>query len=158
MKKVFSLLLICVLLCMLSGCENPNSLRLDLSQGFGQEIKLLHLNASTNEKRERMEALAQALADCRPLDKDLSMFAYYPDYRLELSGKALVSEGTDAEGDAPGFTVTDAPGEDVSLTAVVDINGEFVDFYFPGPAPEASGVIYRSSMTAKEFKRLVNHA
>ncbi len=150
------LLAACMLVCALSGCSNPNSLQMDLSQGYGQQIKLIHLNASASEKRERMEAFAQALADSKPLEKDLSMFAYYPDYRLELSGKALTAA---ADQSGSGFTVVDVPsGSGATLTAIVDINGDFVDFYFPGPAPEQSETIYRSAMAADDFKKLVHHA
>lgn len=154
MKKLLcAVLAACLAACLLSGCDTPNSLQMDLFQGYGRELKLIHLNASSGENRERMEAFAQALADSQPVEKDISMFAYYPDYRLVISGKALAS----GEGGA-GFAVVDAPGQDSSITAVIDLNGDFVDFYFPGPDPERSDTIYRSKMTAKEFKVLVHHA
>jgi len=154
MKKLLcAVLAACMIICLFSGCDTPNSLQMDLFQGYGRELKLIHLNASSGEKRERMEAFAQALADSQPVDKDISMFAYYPDYRLVISGKALASE----EGGA-GFTVADAEGRDSSITAVIDLNGDFVDFYFPGPDPEQSDTVYRSKMTAKEFRILVHHA
>lgn len=154
MKKLLcAVLAACMITCLFSGCNTPNSLQMDLFQGYGRELKLIHLNASSGEKRERMEAFAQALADSEPVEKDISMFAYYPDYRLEISGKALAS----GEGGA-GFTVVDTERTDGSITAVIDLNGDFVDFYFPGPDPEQSNTIYRSKMTAKEFRILVHHA
>ncbi len=155
MKKLFSLCLAIFLLCGLAACGNPNSQQLNLYQGCGQGIKLIHLNARTEVDRERIASFAQALADCRPLEKSLSLFAYYPDFKLEITGRALVAEGGDSEGDAPGFTVEEQPG--ATLTAIVDINGDFVDFYFPGPAPAQSDTVYRSSLSAKEFKQLVNY-
>ncbi len=137
MKKLFcSLLLAGALLFLFSGCDNPNSLQLDLYQGYGSHLKLLHLNASTAEKRERMEALGDALRGAEPLEKDFSLFAYYPDFQLEIT-----------------------PWDNGEmLTAVVDINGEYVDFYYPGPNPQESQTIYRSRMSAKDFKKLVHHA
>ncbi len=152
MKKLLCIALICILTCLLTGCSSPNSLRMDLSQGYGKGITLIHLNASSSKKQERIGAFLQALADAEPLEKSLSMFAYYPDYRLEFSGKTLVSSGRSS-----GFEITDAPGsKDATLTAIVDVNGDFVDFYFPGPEPAQSDVIYRSKLTAQEFKKLVN--
>lgn len=158
MKKLLCLFLAAALACGLSGCTNPNSVRLDLYRGYGDQLKLIHLNASTGEKEERMAAFLEALESGMPLEKDFSMFAYYPDYKLKISGKALIPEGADAEGDAPGYTVAEAAGQDSSITVMVDINGEFVDFYFPGPAPEESHVIYRSKTSAEDFKKLVHHA
>ncbi len=150
MKKPLLLLFACLFLSLMIGCDSPDTLKMDLYQGYGKQIKLIHLNASNEENRERMEAFAQALADAEPLEKDMSMFAYYPDYKLELSGKKLTVNGT-------GFTLEDVPGRDgVSLTAIVDLNGDFVDFCFPGPVPEQSGIIYRSAMPAEDFKKLVH--
>ncbi len=152
MKKLFSLLFACLFLCLMAGCDSPDALKMDLYQGYGDQIKLIHLNASSEENRERMDAFAQALVNAEPLEKDLSMFAYYPDYKLELSGKRLTVNGND-------FALEDVSGRDgVSLTAIVDLNGDFVDFCFPGPAPEQSGTIYRSAMPAEEFKKLVHQA
>lgn len=160
MKKLLSFLLACALLCMLPGCgASPDSLQMNLFQGYGTHKKLIHLNASNEKNRERIEAFAQALADAKPLEKDFSMFAYYPDFRVEISGKALVPEGGDAEGDAPGFTLSDVPvGDGPAITAIVDINGDFVEFYFPDSDAAQGGAIYRSGMTAAEFKKLVHQA
>ena len=46
-------------------------------------MKLIHLNASSGEKEERMEAFSQVLENAEPLDKSFSLFAYYPDYLLD---------------------------------------------------------------------------
>ena len=136
MKKSRCVLLFCIMVLQLSGCSStPNSLQMDLSRGYGEHLKLLHLNASTSEKRERIQAFSRVILEAEPLDKSLSMFAYYPDYLLEIT-----------------------PWEGGKLTVIVDINGEYVDFYYPGPNPEGSGTIYRSNTSAAEFKRLIHHA
>ena len=134
MKRFLAVLLAVGLLCFLAGCDNPDSLQLDLSRGYGEHLKLIHLNASTEEKRERIETFAGALTDAQPLEKDFSLFAYYPDYLLEITGK------------------------DLSLTAIVDVNGDYVDFYIPDDGAAGPPVLYRSTMTAEEFVKLVNHA
>ena len=133
MKKWIAILISVGLLCFLAGCDHPDSLQLDLSRGYGEHLKLIHLNASTEEKRERIEAFAEVLTNAQPLEKDFSLFAYYPDYYLQIAGK------------------------DFSLAAIVDVNGDYVDFYIPELDMD-SPVIYRSSMTAQEFVKLVNHA
>ena len=48
MKKITALLL-ALALCLLAGCQNPNAIQMDLSRGYGEQLKLLHLNASTGE-------------------------------------------------------------------------------------------------------------
>lgn len=149
-KLICAVLAACLSVCLLGGCTAPDSLQLNLYQGYGRQLKLIHLNASSNEKRERMNSFAAVLCEASPLEKDISMFAYYPDYILEIQGKSLVKSGST-------FTLAD---DDTAgtITAVIDINGENVDFYFPGPSPEESATIYRSKMTAKEFKKLVFQA
>lgn len=124
MKKLIPALL---LVLVLAGCSRPNSLQLDLYQGYGAQKKLLHLNASTQLKRQRIDALAGITQDAKPLDKDLSLFAYYPDYLLEINREGVVQQ------------------------AVVDLNGDFVDFHFLGEEQ-----LYRSAMTAADFKKLLH--
>ena len=59
MKKSLCVLLFCIMVLQLSGCSStPNSLQMDLSRGYGEHLKLLHLNASTSEKRERIQAFS----------------------------------------------------------------------------------------------------
>lgn len=136
MKKLLCVLLFCILALQFSGCSStPNSLQMDLSRGYGEHLKLLHLNASTSGKRERIQAFSHVILEAEPLDKPLSMFAYYPDYLLEIT-----------------------PWEGGQLTVVVDINGDYVDFYYPGPNPERSSTIYRSHTSAADFKKLIHHA
>jgi len=156
LKKLIAALLAGCMLCFLAGCKNPDSLQLDLSRGYGENLKLIHLNASTEEKRERMDAFAGVLLDAKPLEKDFSMFAYYPDYYLQITGKGLEYTLDDA-----GIMreVSLKTGEGLSLTAIVDVNGDYVDFYLPEiDTAGASPVIYRSAMSAEAFVKLVNHA
>lgn len=135
MKKAFSLLLAAVLCVLCAGCTQPDSQTLDLYQGYGNNLKLIHLNASSAEKQERMDAFAQVLEDSQPLDKDFSLFAYYPDYCLELkkTGQA-------------------------SCVAVVDVNGEYIDFYYVGEDVAAEPHLYRSNVTADQFRKLVHQS
>lgn len=150
MKKFLcTVLAVCLTACLFSGCTTPDSLQMDLFQGYGRQLKLIHLNASSTKNRERMEAFAKALSNAEPLEKDVSMFAYYPDYIIEINGRALTLDGDS-------YTIADTDEYTGSITAVIDINGDWVDFYFPGPEPEQSNTVYRSNLTAKEFKKLVH--
>ena len=132
MKRVCSLLLACVLCAFCAGCSQPDALTLDLSQGYGRHTKLIHLNASSAEKEARLQAFYQVLEEADPLEKDPSLFAYYPDYLLELT-----DHGT-------------------TTTAVVDINGDFIDFYYPSEDGQEPQQLYRSHVTAPEFRKLVH--
>lgn len=143
------------LLCCLVGCRNPDSLQMDLSRGYGQNLKLIHLNSSTAEKRERIDTFIGVLTDAEPLEKDFSMFAYYPDYQLKITGKALDYK---LDGDGVIQNVTVKEGVGLTITAIVDVNGDFVDFTLPDVEAGGSSVIYRSVMTAEDFVKLVNHA
>ena len=113
----------------------PDSQTLDLYQGYGNNLKLIHLNASSAEKQERMDAFAQVLEDSQPLDKDFSLFAYYPDYCLELKKTGQSS-----------------------CVAVVDVNGEYIDFYYVGEDVAAKPQLYRSNVTADQFRKLVHQS
>lgn len=127
MKKNAALLLAAVLFLLCAGCSQPDALTLDLFQGYGQHLKLIHLNASSGEKEERMEAFSQVLENAEPLDKSFSLFAYYPDYLLELNDNGQTT------------------------TAYVDVNGNYIDFYYDGEEQ-----LYRSNVTAAEFQKLVH--
>lgn len=132
MKKAIVLLLSLMLSGLIAGCSQPNSLTLDLAQGYGQNLKLIHLNASTDEKKQLLESFAQVLEESQPLDKDFSLFAYYPDYLLELT-----DNGT-------------------KTTAVVDVNGEFIDFYYLEEDGTPSPQLYRSQTSTEDFRKLVH--
>lgn len=127
MKKTAALLFAAVLFLLCAGCSQPDALTLDLFQGYGQHLKLIHLNASSGEKEERMEAFSQVLENAEPLDKSFSLFAYYPDYLLELNDNGQTT------------------------TAYVDVNGNYIDFYYDGEEQ-----LYRSNVTAAEFQKLVH--
>ena len=136
MKNAVRLALLAGLLCLvLAGCQNPNALQMDLRQGYGDKLKLLHLNANDSENFQLMEDFGDVIRSGEALEKDISLFAYYPDYQLELS---------QWEG-----------GQ--SLTVLIDLNGDYVDFIYPGPTPEPDNTVYRSQVTAQEFLALVNH-
>ena len=127
MKRMICLLLGIGMAVLTAGCSTPDSLQLDLSQGCGNQVKLLHLNARTEAKRQRIEEFASILEDAQPLEKELSLFAYYPDYLLVIT----------------------RDGQKTS--AIVDINGDFVDFLYPG-----GDTIYRSAMSAQDLKKLLH--
>lgn len=126
-KTVYALCTLAVLL-MLGGCSVPDSLQLDLTQGYGRQTKLLHLNASTAKSRQRIEDFAALMEDAQPLDKDISLFAYYPDFTLTITRDGQAGK-----------------------TAVVDINGDYVDFYYDGETQ-----LYRSGMSAGDLKKLLH--
>lgn len=127
MKRLFCALFALCLTLQLAACAAPNSLQMTLSQGCGVELTLLHLNASSRERRERIEEFAAALEGAQPLEKDIALFAYYPDYRLEITRDGQ------------------------SKTALVDLNGTFLDFHY-----EDDTTIYRSTMTVDEFKAILH--
>lgn len=128
MKKALFALYTAALLLLLSGCSSPDALQLDLFEGYGLQTKLLHLNAGNEKDRQRIEAFAAVFEDPQPLAKDISLFAYYPDFSITIT-----REG------------------ETSLAAVVDINGDYVDFYYSGETQ-----LYRSGTTAADLKKLIH--
>jgi len=127
MKRIFFSLCLVAVVCMLSGCGDAS--RLDLSRGYGDGLKLLHLSASSGASFQRIQAFARVLEEAEPLDKDASLFGYYPDYVLEIDMQGAGKQ-----------------------SAVVDVNGEYVDFYFS----QDSTALYRSQVGAEEFLELVH--
>ncbi len=128
MKRILCAISALIILTALPGCTAPDSLQLDVSQGYGLHTKLLHLNAGTQKSRQRIEAFAALTEDALPLDKDISLFAYYPDLTCTV-------------------TRDGQPGP----TAVVDINGDYVDFHFEGEEQ-----LYRSKMSPEDLKKLLH--
>lgn len=128
MKKLLFALCLFSLLFLLSGCENAS--QLDLSRGYGTGLRLLHLSRGSGEDYQRILDFHAALQDAQPLDKDISLFSYYPDYLLEIN----------------------AADPSLNLSAVVDINGDHVDFYYV----EQEETIYRAKVSAEEFLALVH--
>lgn len=131
MKKVSCFLLILALLICLGSCRSPNTLQLDIYKGASTELKLLHVNASDAARKQQIEGITQAILKAEPTDKPLDLFAFYPDYTI---------------------SVTDPANPQARLTVVLDLNGEWVEFYYP----EENSVIYRSEITAAAFSALVN--
>ena len=85
-------------------------------------------SALERKHRQRIEDFAAVTEDAQPLDKDFSLFAYYPDMTLTIT----------RDGQA-------------GPTAVVDINGEYVDFYYSGETQ-----LYRSKMSSVDLKKLIH--
>ena len=133
MKKVLCALLAAASLALCAGCSRPDAQTLDLLQGYGNQTKLLHLNASSSQKAQRIECFCQVLEDAEPLDKDFSLFAYYPDYFLQIN---QAGSGT--------------------VGAIVDVNGDYIDFYYLGEDVAEEPQLYRSHTTAADFKKLVH--
>ncbi len=128
MKRILPALCTALLFLLLTGCSSPDSLQLDLCQGYGHQTKLLHLNASNEKNRQRIEDFAAVTKDAQPLTKDISLFAYYPDMTLTIT----------RDGQA-------------SPTAIVDINGDYVDFHYSGETQ-----LYRSKMSSEDLKKLLH--
>jgi len=117
-----------LLVSLLAGCETAS--QLDLAQGYGDNVKLIHLSAGSGEDYQRIADFQAALRDSEPLDKDPSLFSYYPDYILEIR----------------------SPGGEGSVDAVIDINDRFVDFYYVGQEDS----LYRANMSVEDFLTLVH--
>lgn len=128
-KKIFFLPLAALLIFTFTACSSPDSWQLDLSQGCGTRMKLLHLNASTEARRKRLRDFEALLENAQPLEKDSSLFAYYPDYLLEITHDGK------------------------KTTVVLDVNGEYLDFYYP---EENESTIYRSAYTAADLRKLIH--
>lgn len=152
MKRIFSCLLCGVLLCALGGCTAPDSLKLDLYQGYHRELHLLHWNASNSEQTEKIEFLARSFDGAVALEKELSQFAYYPDYRLVIHGKSIALDMTE-DGTPQSVHVVDEPGG--TIEAIVDMNADkYVDFYLP--ESDYPDTLFRSSYTPLDWLVSVN--
>lgn len=128
MKKFLLALCLFLLLSMLSGCESAS--QLNLSQGYGNRLCLLHISKGSGQEYQRILDFHAALQDAQPLDKAPSLFSYYPDYLLEIN----------------------AADPSLSLSAVIDINGDNIDFYYTGQ----ESIIYRAKISAEDFLALVH--
>ncbi len=128
MKKILCGICLFFLLFILAGCETAS--QLDLTQGYGEELKLIHLSAGSGEDLQRIHDFQAALQDAQVLEKDPSLFAYYPDFILEIR----------------------VPGGEGNVDAVIDINDKFVDFYYIGQ----EDTLYRAAMSAEDFLILVH--
>lgn len=128
MKKILCGICLFFLLMTLYGCETAS--QLDLTQGYGDGLKLIHLSAGSGEDLQRIYDFQAALQDSYPLDKPASLFSYYPDYKLEIR----------------------FPGGQGDVSAVIDINDRFVDFYYAG----REDTLYRANMSVEDFLALVH--
>lgn len=127
-----------------SACSAPDYLQMDVYMGSGEELKLLHINASSEEKIAQIEGIRRAITEAEATEKTVDMMGFYPDYRVVIQEK-------DKE----------------TISAVVDINGDYVEFYFLDPevdsgtgekANENDAMVYRSKVTALEFEFFINVA
>lgn len=151
MKRYLTGLLCGLLLLSCTACTAPDDLKLDLYQGYHRELHLLHWNANSDENAERIETFAKMFEGAVALEKDISLFAYYPDYRLVVRGKSLSYE-VGEDGTLQNIQVND--DENGIITAVVDLNGDYVDFYLPDS--ETPDTIYRSPFTTTMLTLLVH--
>lgn len=125
MKKGRIGLLAGLLLFLLCSCSRPDSMQMEVYMASGAQLKLLQINASSQDRITQMEGVEAAILDAEPTDKTLSQFAFYPEYRIVITR-----------------------AEEAPITVILDVNENFVEFYDPA---DDEGVIYRSNMSAVDF-------
>lgn len=130
MKKLLTLMTAAIMAISFTACDTPNEYQMDIYKGVQAELKLLHLNASNSQKKWQIEGIAQALRDAEAIEKDVSLFGYYPDFTVEV-------------------TLPDHP--DQMIRAVVDLNGEWVEFYYLENSAITGAGLYRSKVSAEDF-------
>lgn len=123
-----------MLLALVACGEKPSDMYMDIYNGNSRELKLLHVKANDATRIGQIEGILSAIEDAEEIDKPMDLFGYYPDYLIDICPR----------------------GTEEILTVVVDLNGDYVEFYYPGPNPEPSEVVYRSSITAEEFSNFIN--
>ena len=139
MKKPWLVLFFAVFLLLFGACSGmsiPDDMQMDIYLGDHKELKLLHINASNSEKETQIRKIYEAVTDAYPTDKPMELFAFYPDYTIEVD---------DLESSEP----------DQRIKVVFDVNGDRLEFYHIDEESEDSGetpVIYRSNMSVDEFK------
>lgn len=158
-RVIFLVLGAALLLTLAAGCANPNALRLDVYEGYGEGRRLIRLNASSDAHRERICQACRAVMDSEELEKDPALFADYPEYRVEILGLAAIRT-------EEGLTLLEAPG--VRTAVLVDLNDPWVDVVFEEvglpetvplqgePCAKEIGRVYRSSWSSAEFRRLID--
>ena len=151
MKRMWIFLLAAALLLTLAACARPNDVLMDISQPYGDQVKLIHINGSSGEKSQRIQEMFETIMEAMPTEKALKDFAYYPDYQVVITGLECFNAGDRWMG-------RPAPG--AVLEAVVDLNGDWVDLQMvqvpPGETNKTAGVIYRAQVSAGDFKKLIN--
>ena len=130
MKKLLTLITAVIMAISLSACGTPDEFQLDIYKGVQAELKLMHLNASTSQKKWQIDGIAEALRNAEAIEKDVSLFGYYPDFTVEV-------------------TLPDSP--DQILRAVVDLNGDWVEFYYLEDSAITGDGLYRSKVSAEDF-------
>lgn len=135
MKKFITLIAAAVLAISFTACGTPDDFQLDIYKGVQAELKLLHLNASNSQKKWQMEGIAGALRDADSIEKDISLMGYYPDFTVE---------------------VTSPENPDQTIRAVVDINGDWVEFYYLENSAITGGGLYRSKVSAEDFLAFIH--
>lgn len=136
MKKAFYIFLSALLLILCSSCSNvPDNMQADIYLGTTKDLKLLHLNASTAKKEEQIQKMYEAVTDASPIDKPIELFAFYPDYTIEVD---------DLSSDS---------GERIQV--VLDVNRDRLEFYSIKDGDDSS-TIYLSNMSVDEFKTYIN--
>lgn len=135
MKKFACIFLCFGLLIGMAACQSPDDLQLDIYKGTAAELKLLHLNASNAARKNIIEGITRAITEAEATDKPMELLGFYPDYTISVTAPEDLQK---------------------QLTVVLDLNGEWVEFYYPGPYPQQDGIVYRSKMPATEFFELLN--
>ena len=131
-KRILSAMLLSSLLVVSTACSAvPDEMQADIYLGASKELKLLHINASSDEKEERIRKIYEAVTDAVPTDKPMELFAFYPDYTIEVDDL-----GADS---------------DDRIEVVLDVNRDRLEFYYAQDGSEEK-VIYRSNMGVPEFK------
>gem|GEM_PF-1383343 len=135
MKKLLPLITAAIMVISFTACETPDDFQLDIYKGAQAELKLLHLNANGSQKKWQIEGIAGALRDAEAIEKDISLFGYYPDFTVEV-------------------TSPENPAE--TIRAVVDINGEWVEFYYMENSAITGEGLYRSKVSAEDFLAFIH--
>lgn len=130
MKKLSLTFCILSLALLFASCGVPNNRQMDIYLGKTAELKLLHLNASSQRRIAQMDGVELAINDSFATDKPMELFAFYPDYTIVIDNKEKAMQ----------------------TRVVLDINFDKVEFYNIDADGNTDGIIYRSSMSATDFK------
>lgn len=132
MKKVLCIISMLIFSLICGACTVPDDMQMDVYLGAAKDLKLLHVNASSSNKEKQIQKIYEALTDAEPTDKPIELFAFYPDYTIEVDDLEAAN--------------------DQRISVVLDINHDRLEFYYIGDDAENPVVIYRSNMSVEEFK------
>lgn len=135
MKRLLPLITAAIMAVSFTACDIPDDFQMDIYKGVQAELKILHLNASNSQKKWQIEGIAGALRDAEAIEKNISLFAYYPDFTVEV-------------------TSPENPAK--TIRAVVDINGEWVEFYYLENSAITDEGLYRSNVSAEDFLAFIH--